>query len=360
MPALVLGELRAKIPVVQGGMGVGISLSSLASAVANAGGIGVISTVGLGLDRPEHAKNPLETCVEAIREEIRRAREKTKGILGVNIMVASSNFATEVRAAIGAGIDIIFSGAGLPLDLPRYLEQGVKTKLVPIVSSAKAARVLLRQWTTKYGYAPDAFVVEGPLAGGHLGFKREQIDDPAFALEKLVPQVLDEVTAFEQGGGKHIPVIAAGGIFTGADIYRMLQLGASGVQMGTRFVCTHECDASPAFKQAYLDCEQADIGIISSPVGMPGRAIRNDFIRMAERGEKVPFHCPYQCIITCDHQKSPYCIALALLNAKRGNLGAGYAFAGANACRIRELTSVPALIAELSAGYAQASMEDKA
>ena len=350
---LKIGDLTAKLPIIQGGMGIGISLSGLASAVANKGGIGVIATAGIGMLEPDFSTNWLEANIRALKKEIKKARELTKGILGVNIMVALSNYADMVRTAIEEEIDIIFSGAGLPLNLP-LLKGSTKTKLVPIISSGRAASIICKKWSEKYNYLPDAIVVEGPRAGGHLGFKQEQINDPEYSLEKLIPEVIKAVKPFEERYKKPIPVIAAGGIYTGEDIYNFLKLGASGVQMATRFVTTYECDASIKFKQTYIDSSKEDIVIIKSPVGMPGRAIKNKFIDDANKGEKKPFKCPYHCIITCDYKNSPYCIALALLNARKGNLEHGFAFAGENAYRAKGIISVKELIESLIKEYKNA------
>lgn len=347
---LVIGGLSIERPIIQGGMGVGISLAGLASAVANEGGVGVIASAGLGLTEI-HAANPATAAVNALKREIRKARAATKGVLGVNIMTALTNFADMARAAVEEGIDIIFSGAGLPLDLPRHLNGSHKTKLVPIVSSGRAAKAIARRWLDRYDYLPDAFVVEGPLAGGHLGFRREQIDDPAFSLGKLIPDVLREARLLEERHNQPIPVIAAGGVYTGADIARYIRLGAAGVQMATRFVTTHECDAAPAFKQAYLDANPGDLAIIDSPVGLPGRVIENSFVAEMKNGGKRPFACPYHCIVTCNVAKSPYCIAHALLSAQRGDLVNGFAFAGQNAYRAREIVSVKELMAALATEY---------
>ncbi|MDD5087759.1 MAG: nitronate monooxygenase family protein [bacterium] len=352
---LRIGNLTAKVPIIQGGMGVGISLSGLAAAVANEGGVGVIATAGIGMLEPDFFQNFEEANLRVLRREIRAARAATTGILGVNIMVALTNFATLVRTAIEEGIDIIFSGAGLPLDMPKFRDESTQTKLVPIVSSARAATLLCKRWTEKYDYLPDALVVEGPLAGGHLGFKLDQIFNPAFALEKLIPKVIEAVQPFCEKAGQSIPVIAAGGIYTGADIFRFMNMGAAGVQLGTRFVTTHECDASMRFKQAYLDSKKEDIMIIKSPVEMPGRVIRNAFIEALNRGEKEPYSCPYHCIITCDYQNSPYCIALALINAQKGELARGFPFAGANAWRTTEIISVKELMNSLIEEYHQAA-----
>lgn len=351
LQALHIGDLTVRIPIIQGGMGVGISMSGLAAAVANQGGIGVIATAGIGMNEPDFYRNFAEANMRALREEIRKARAATNGILGVNIMVALTNFADLVKTAIEEGIDVVFSGAGLPLNLPKFKLPESKTKLVPIVSSGRAAAMICKRWLEKFDYLPDALVVEGPRAGGHLGFKEEQLSDSEYALENLVPDVITAVKPFEKSSGKKIPVIAAGGIYSGGDILKFMQLGAAGVQMGTRFVATVECDASQDFKQTYLDAREEDMTIIHSPVGLPGRAIRNSFVDAMNRGEKEPFRCPYHCIITCDYQKSPYCIALALMNAKRGNLEHGFPFAGANAYRVDKIVPVKELMDSLIEEY---------
>jgi nitronate monooxygenase len=351
---LKIGDLVANIPIIQGGMGVGISLSGLASAVANEGGVGVIAAAMIGFNEPDVCSNYIEANIRALRNQIRKAREKTKGIIGVNIMVALTNFADMVKTSIEERIDVIFSGAGLPLDLPKYVESGCKTKLVPIISSARAAKIICTKWIAKFKRLPDAFVVEGPMAGGHLGFEDSQIGDPAYKLEKLIPEVVREVRRFEEEYGQKIPVIAAGGVFTGADIRKYLKMGAAGVQMATRFVATHECDADIRFKESYVKAGPDDLVIIKSPVGLPGRAIRNRFTEDADRGEKRPFKCVYHCLKTCDQKKSPYCIALALVNAKKGKLRAGFAFAGQNAHRVDRIVSVKELISSLEDEYEKA------
>ncbi|NLJ30722.1 MAG: nitronate monooxygenase [Clostridiales bacterium] len=348
---LVIGDITVETPVVQGGMGVGISLSGLASAVANEGGLGVISAAMVGMACSGAAT--AQDNITALREEIRRAKKMTKGVLGVNIMVALSDFEELVKASVEEGIDVIFAGAGLPLQLPAFAGK-TKTKLVPIVSSARAAKLITKWWREKYDRIPDAFVVEGPLAGGHLGFKKEQIDDPAYRLENLVVQVMEAVRPMEQEAGRKIPVIAAGGIFTGADIKRFFKLGVGAVQMATRFVATDECDADIAFKNAYVACKKEDIGIIQSPVGMPGRAIVNDFLRQAAQGEKHPQVCPFHCIISCKQKQSPYCISAALINAYRGKLDGGFAFVGANGWRVDEIVPVKKLFQTLAEEYRQA------
>jgi len=359
MKELRIGDLVAKVPIIQGGMAVGILVSGLASAVANAGGIGIIATAGIGhLDMNPHT-DYTQVNNAALSYEIRKAKEKSKGIIGVNIMVALSNYAEQVRMAIDEGIDIIFSGAGLPLNLPGYLPEGNKTKLVPIVSSGKAAAIIARRWVDKYDYIPDAIVVEGPRAGGHLGFKKENLFDPKYELENLLPDVLKQAKLLEDKYNKPIPVIPAGGIYTGADIYKFIKMGASGVQMATRFVATYECDASDEFKRSYLRAKEEDIIIIDSPVGMPGRAIRNQFLTDVERGQKKPFKCPFHCIITCNIKDAPYCIAEALLNAKEGRINDGFAFSGANVYRVNDIVHVKDLISSLVAEYKSSEEMDR-
>lgn len=340
LKTLRIGNLSIQVPIIQGGMGVGISLSGLASAVANEGGVGVISAAGLGVIYKNLSKNYLEASILGLKEELHKARERSKGVIGVNIMVALSNFADMVKTAIAEKADIIFAGAGMPLNLPSYLEEDSVTKLVPIVSSGRAAKLICEKWHSIYNYLPDALVVEGPKAGGHLGFKNEQINDEHYTLEHILPEVIQEAHEMESKYGKHIPVIAAGGIYTGEDMLKIMELGADGVQMGTRFVTTEECDASEVFKQTYIDAHEEDIQIIKSPVGMPGRAIFSNFIQKIKDGKKQPKVCPFNCIKTCDISKSPYCIISALYNAFKGNMDKGYAFAGANAFKADRIMSV--------------------
>lgn len=344
LKSLDIGCHHIALPIIQGGMGVGVSLSGLAAAVANEGGVGVISAAGLGMIGYGTSRNYMQHSIDGLRSEIRKARSLTEGVLGVNIMVALTNYGDLMRTAIDEDIDLIFSGAGLPLDMPKYLRPGGKTRLVPIVSSARAATLICNKWLNNYNYLPDAIVVEGPKAGGHLGFKPEQIEDPDFSLEVILKEVIQAMHMISSRQLKHIPVIAAGGIYTGADIAAMLALGASGVQMGTRFVTTFECDASDAFKQTYLDAVEKDVVIIKSPVGMPGRAIRSVFLDEVEEGRRHPKICPVDCILTCNINTAPYCIMAALTSALRGNFNRGYAFAGSNVWRTDRIISVKELM----------------
>jgi len=361
IPALRIGDLEAAIPIVQGGMGVGISLSSLSSAVANAGGIGVIATAGIGQFEPDCDTNLKEADKRALQKEIRKTKAKTEGIIGVNVMVALSDFDDLVQCAVDEGANMLFLGAGLPVRLPNTLPLDrlgeLATKFVPIVSSGRAAKIIFKSWAKRYSHIPDAVVVEGPLAGGHLGFKKEHIDDPDYALEKILPEVISAIKPYQEQFNKNIPVIAAGGIYTGADIHKFMQLGAQGVQMGTRFVATYECDASMELKEAYINCKREDIVIIDSPVGLPGRAIRDKFLERISSGVKETFKCPWKCLKTCDFKNVPYCIGLALTNAKKGDLENGFAFAGANAYRVDKIISVKELIETLVEEYTAVAMQ---
>lgn len=334
-------------------MGIGISLSGLASSVANLGGVGVISTVGIGMVHDRNGTNGRQSNIDALRLEIRKARELSQGVIGVNIMSVITNFSDMVRTSLDEGIDILFSGAGLPLDLPKYLREGVNTKLVPIVSSARAASILCKKWLQNYDYLPDALVVEGPKAGGHLGFNHNELFLESNTLERLVADVLIVTREVRELYGKEIPVIAAGGIYTGSDMFKIMQLGASAVQMGTRFIATRECDASDAFKNAFIEAQDEDIRIIISPVGMPGRAINNKFLEEVSQGKRKPVKCKYQCIKSCQPKTTSYCIAAALLAAYRGDLEDGFAFTGANAGRIKAITSTGEVFAELRYEFLQ-------
>ncbi len=363
MPSLRLGHVEARRPIIQGGMGVGISLSGLATAVAQAGGVGVISAAGIGMLDPDYAADFHRANRWALRDEIRRVRRATDGVLGVNIMIALTDSGSLTATAIDEAVDVIFLGAGLPLRLPAELSLSTldtsQTALVPIISSGRAAHLILRHWDRHFDRAPDGFVVEGPLAGGHLGFKREQLASADSSLERLLEDVLAVVGPYEAKCDRPIPVIAAGGVYDGHDVRSMLDLGASGVQMATRFVATEECDAAPSFKEAYIRCTRDDLVVIDSPLGLPGRAIHNAFLEAVADGARRPIGCPWQCLRTCDPLRSPYCIAAALMSAKQGNLDEGFAFAGANAHRIDRIISVADLMNELAVDYARARVPNE-
>lgn len=353
MKGLKVGDKISKYPIIQGGMGVGVSMHRLAGTVSKEGGIGVISTADIGYQEPDFNENPMAANLRAIGKEIKKAREIAgeDKILGVNVMVALRNYAEIVKECVKQKIDLIISGAGIPKDLPEYVK-GTKTKIAPIVSSLRCCKLIVEHWKKKYDYIPDMIVIEGPEAGGHLGFKEsELISEDMPKLEDITTDVVDYIKDVEKETGKEIPVIAAGGIWDGKDIKKFLDLGASGVQMATRFVATDECDASQEFKEAYVNAKQEDIKIIHSPVGMPGRAINNQFIQKEETQKSKIEKC-YGCIKTCNVKDAPYCITKALINSVKGNIEKGLIFCGSNVYKIKEIVSVHSLMQELVAGIA--------
>lgn len=347
LPHLKIGDLVAKVPIMQGGMGIGVSLSNLAAAVANEGGIGVISGVQIGFREKDFKTNNDAANVRGLVKEIRKARSLSpKGILGVNMLAAVNNYKEMVKEAVKEKIDIIISGAGLPKNLPE-LVMGSNTKIAPIVSSGKAAAVITKMWDRKYKYIPDVVIVEGPHAGGHLGFSLEQLTSIKLpSLSELVTEVIEALKPFEEKYKKKIPVIAAGGIYTGKDISEFLKIGAAGVQMSTRFVATEECDAHINFKKAYISAKEEDIQLVKSPVGMPGRAIRNAFVKAVEAQNQKIKRC-YNCLKPCDPATTPYCISDALIASVEGDVENGLVFVGTNAYRMKEIVTVKELMKEL-------------
>lgn len=371
---LKIGDLTAKRPIIQGGMGVGISLSSLAGAVAKAGGIGIMSTAQIGFKRPDFAKNPMAANLMAIHEEFKKARAiAPEGILGFNIMVATKEYGQYVKEAVKAGANVIISGAGLPVDMPKFvaeaeeelgtegkMEPGTKrrTMIAPIVSSVKSAMVICRMWDRKHKTAPDFVVIEGPCAGGHLGFSREQLTELGVDTEQVsetykqaeyeeeIRGIMKTVKEFADKYKKEIPIIVAGGIYNHADVMRQMELGADGVQVATRFVTTEECDADPAYKQAYINAKEDDIVIVKSPVGMPGRAIKNRFLERVQEGRLPVTHC-FGCLAHCNPAETPYCITRALINAAEGRVEDALLFCGSNAFRSEKIETVPEVMKEL-------------
>lgn len=346
---LQIGEKVSPIPIIQGGMGVGISRSSLAGAVAKEGGVGIISTAQIGYDEDGFEQDQAGCNRRAIVRHLQRAKEIAggNGLVGVNIMVALKHYEEHVKESVAAGADVIISGAGLPVNLPSLVSVECGTKIAPIVSSRRAAQLILKMWAHKYDRTADFLVIEGPKAGGHLGFSREQLDD----LKKLdfdyeIREIIACTKEYGEKFNKKIPVIVAGGIFDREDIAHALELGADGVQMATRFVATEECDASDAYKQAYINAKEEDVQIIQSPVGMPGRAIRNHFIQQVER-EKQPIKKCYNCLQKCNPAKVPYCITKALIDAVKGDVENGLIFCGSNVGRINKITTVHQLMEEL-------------
>lgn len=358
MKKLVIGNKTAALPVIQGGMGVGISRSSLAGAVAKEGGVGIISTAQIGYDEEGFESNPAECNLRAIEKHIRRAKEIAKGagLVGVNIMVALKHYRDHVKAAVRAGADVIICGAGLPVDLPEIVEEAIQEsgrpretmpKIAPIVSSEKAAKIMLKMWSKRYNRTADFLVIEGPGAGGHLGFSREQLDNITPAdYDEEIRKIISCKEEYEKQYDCKIPVAVAGGIYDRKDIDHAFSLGADAVQIASRFVATYECDASDAYKQAYLNAKPEDIRIVQSPVGMPGRALRNQFIQNVEQA-KQPIRKCYNCLQKCNPGDVPYCITKALTEAVKGNVEQGLIFCGANVGRIDRMMSVHELMEEL-------------
>ena len=347
MEGITIGNKKSKYPIIQGGMGVGVSLHNLAGTVSREGGIGIISTADIGFKEDDFNINPIGANLRAIGKEINLAR-KIAGddkILGVNIMVAMNHYKEIVEECVKQKIDLIISGAGIPKELPEYVI-GTNTKIAPIVSSLRCCELITKHWIKKYNYVPDMIVIEGPEAGGHLGFKKEELAENKPKLEDITKEVVNYIKEIEKEFNKKIPVISAGGIWDRNDINKFLNLGVTGVQMATRFVATNECDASKEFKEAYVNAKEEDIKIIESPVGMPGRALNNEFIKKVYN-EKCKVEKCYNCIKTCNVNTTPYCITNALINSVKGNVENGLIFCGSNVSKINKIVPVNELIQEL-------------
>ena len=345
---LKMGNIEAKVPLIQGGMGVGISLGRLAGAVAKEGGIGIISAAQIGFKEPDFDTNTKEANLRAIQKEYDKARAiAPDGIIGFNIIVAMRHYEEYVRAAIDAGADLILSGAGLPTDLPRIAGDS-RAKLAPIVSTDKSAKVILKYWGRKYKRMPDLLVIEGPKAGGHLGFTKEQLkayDQAAYDAE--VSDILDTVRSYEEEFQCRIPVALAGGIENKAQAEHAFSLGVDAIQAATRFVTTEECDAHIKYKLAYLIAQEPDIVIVKSPVGMPGRAILNPFMEKVMAGERIPHSSCHGCLQKCNPSEIPYCITDALVHAARGEVDDALLFCGAYAYKADHLETVKEVIDSL-------------
>jgi len=343
MNQLNINGLIAKIPIVQGGMGIGVSLSGLASAVANQGGIGVISAVAIGMTDPDYKNNLRESNIIALRKEIQKAKKLSSGVIGVNIMMAVTDFENLLNVSLEEKIDIVFVGAGLPIGSIFEKFKNSTTKFVPIVSSARAAKLIFQHWSDKMGRIPDALVIEGPLAGGHLGYAKKDVIHPANNLQTLIQIINDTLPVmheFEMQYNREIPIIAGGGVYSGGDIFDIFKAGAKGVQMGTRFITTTECDVSEAFKNQFINSNEDSITIIDSPVGLPGRVISNDFVKEIQAGNQKPIKCSWKCLSKCDYKKVQFCVAEALLNATKGDFSKGFAFSGMNGYKATEIISV--------------------
>ncbi len=354
---LKIGELTARLPIIQGGMGIGVSLSSLAGAVAAEGGIGVLSTAQIGYYLPDFEKNPLAANLRAIAEQVNLARAKSRGgVIGANIMVATRNYKDYVCAAVKAGVDLIISGAGLPLNLPEYVKNS-RVKIAPIVSSEKSVKALCRFWDRYYRRVPDMIIIESPMAGGHLGFSEEQLEPFAernsvaaarmmSSYDLEIEKIIRVTRWYGEKYGCAIPVVVAGGIDTPERAAHYLSMGASGIQAATPFVATEECDAHRAFKEAYVRAKEEDVVLLKSPVGMPGRGIKNDFLERVYRGEKREIHCR-KCLQRCNPSEIPYCITEALMRSVQGDVENGLIFCGANVGNIRKISTVHEVIQQI-------------
>lgn len=348
IPSVTFRNSTLSLPLIQGGMGVGVSLSSLAGHVMKEGAMGVISAAHTGYRKQNFWKDSVSCNIEAIQEEIAKAKHISQGngLCGVNVMVASKNYEDYVRASVKGGADAIISGAGIPMNLPAYVEDE-SILLAPIVSSGKVARLILKGWDRHYHRCPDFLVIEGSEAGGHLGFRVEDLlEQRTPSLKDILQDVLKEITPYEEIYGRNIPVFVAGGIYTGKDIKQYLGLGASGVQMATRFIATHECDADLRFKQAFIRANKEDIMLVKSPAGLPGRAIRTACMEETLQHRIVPRNC-IGCMKPCNPQTTPYCISEALIHAVKGDVEKGLVFAGAKADQIQEIVHVHDLIHSL-------------
>lgn len=345
---LVIGDLVANVPIIQGGMGVGVSRSNLAGSVAKSGGIGIISGAQIGYDEPDFETNNLSANLRSLRKHISKAREISNGgIIGVNLMVAMNNYEEYVKECVNSNVDLIISGAGVPSKLPSFTKCS-NVKIAPIVSSSKACSLVLKIWDKKENTTADLIVVEGPKAGGHLGFSKNDLEDiKSIDYDKEFVEILQIAKFYGDKYNKHIPVVAAGGISTAEDVAKYINIGADGVQVGTRFVTTYECDAHENYKNTYINSNFDDIKIIQSPVGLPGRAIHNKFIDDISNNIPTITKC-YNCISKCNPKDTPYCISKALINAVSGDVENGLLFCGADAYKADKLSSVDDVISELT------------
>lgn len=348
---LKIGNIEAKVPVIQGGMGIGISLGTLAGAVAKEGGIGIISAAQIGYREEGFDRDPKAANLRAIKKEYARARSiAPHGVIGFNLMVAMRDYEEYVRAVIDAGADIIVSGAGLPMDLPRIAGDS-DVKLAPIVSTEKSARVILKYWDRKYHRMPDLLIIEGPKAGGHLGFTKEQLKYyQQEVVDEEIKKILTAVGNYESSYGKKILTAYGGGIDGHQQAEHAFSLGVDAIQVATRFVTTEECDADIRYKEAYLRAKPEDIIIVKSPVGMPGRAIRNAFTEQVMSGRRIPHNPCHRCLARCNPGDVPYCITDALIHAAKGEVDQALLFCGAYAYKAERIETVKEVIDSLLSG----------
>jgi len=345
---LIINGKTAKFPIIQGGMGIRISLGKLAKACMNSGIVATISAAQIGFLRKGFKDNPMKENLIALGEEISSIRENNPdGILGVNLMHAMNNYQEFAEFLSKQDIDFIISGAGLPVDLPEYIKN-TKVKGAFIVSSARAARLLLKSWDRRHNFMPEFIVCEGPLAGGHLGFTKDDFDNGNVEdLESIVRTTKEIIKPFEEKYNKQIPIIAAGGINDGHDIASILKSGADGVQMATRFIASDECDASDEYKDMIIKSKEEDIVRVESPAGLPGRAIKNYLTNILETKRVKPKYC-VNCLKTCNKSNIPYCITEQLGNSSNGD-NKGLIFTGAKAYLITKIESVDEIVKRLIA-----------
>lgn len=332
------------VPIIQGGMGVGISLGGLAGAVAAEGGMGVISSVNIGYREKDILSNPTEANRRALLKEVKKAREisQGKGMIGVNIMTAIQDYKEHIQTAVEAKVDAIIMGAGLPLDLPKLVGDA-DIAIAPIVSGKRALSLIMRAWNRKFHRKPDFIVVEGRDAGGHLGFSEEEMTDPGRTTTAIVKEVVD----FLKTAGESIPIFAAGSAFDGFDLKKYMDFGANGVQIGTRFIATEECDAGIGFKEVILKATQKDLVVIKSPVGMLARAINTPLVQNVKTFGRIPPKRCMKCLSVCDPKTTPYCISRALSKAVIGDVDEGLFFSGSNVERIDKMTTVKEIITSI-------------
>ena len=338
LPSLKIRGLKAEYPVIQAGMGCRIGMADLASAVVKCGGFGTIASVGIG-DLERGKTHFVDECNVNFALELKKARELCGGRknLGVNVMVALSNYEEIVRTAVASGADYIISGAGLPLQLPEYVGEA-DIALIPVISSGRAFEVVVKTWLRKYNRKPDAVIIEGPRCGGHLGFTMEMIEHPeTCSLEILLHDVKEVASRYHLDD---LPVLAAGEVCCRADIEKFLKMGYDGVQIGTYFITTQEAAIDARSKQVFIDAKADDIVVIKSPVGLPVRVLKTPLVERVLSGSRERFTCPYRCLRSCNPAKSLFCIAQALIATWRGDTEHGLYMVGCNVESCRKIFPV--------------------
>ena len=354
-----IGKYEIKHPIIQGGMGVGISWDKLAGTVSYEGGLGVVSGVGTGYyqnkefahklvkDKPVDALNFYSK--DGLTAIIKNARKLCGNApLACNVLYASNDYGRIVTDACEAGIDMIITGAGIPTNMPQFTADYPDVALIPIVSSARALKLICRKWK-RYNKVPDAVIVEGPLSGGHQGFSYDDCFKEEFSLDNIIAPVIEEAKNWGD-----IPIIAAGGIWDKNDIDRYLEMGCAGVQMATRFIGTFECDAHANLKKVLLDAKEEDIKLLKSPVGLPARGVMTNLQKMIEEKTAPKVACISNCVAPCNRgveaKEVGYCIADRLSAAYEGDTETGLFFTGSNGYKLDKIISVHDLMEKLTKG----------